>query len=62
MAAVKNHHLQSNVNMDSRPHFILLGPQLPWCCYNMIFPVLWIPVMSLLSNFMFFLVHQEKLP
>lgn len=28
------HHFQSNVKMDSRPHFILLGPlfRLPWCC------------------------------
>lgn len=57
------HHFQSIVKMDSRPHFVLLGPlfRLPWCCSNTIFPVIWIPVTCLLSNFVF-LVHQKKLP
>jgi hypothetical protein len=47
-----------------KTNFILLGPmlRLPWCCSKMIFPVIWIPVTCLLSNFMVFLVHQKKLP
>jgi hypothetical protein len=58
------HHFQSNVKMDSRPHFILLGPlfRLPWCCCNMIIPLMWIHVTCLLSNFVVFPVHQKKLP